>query len=451
MSIVKPKLSSIASNRLPEFIREDYQTFVAFIEAYYEFLDQNVILDYASISDIDTTLDSFIQYFKDELALNFPSTQVDDRFLLPKLKELYTAKGTEASYRLLFRLLYNKEIDIIYPVNQILKVSDGKWIQDTSIFVNISIGTPDIVVGQIVEILTIDKKIPVFVDRYAPTSNPNVFELFITNWLGNFDVGNNIVFGSSFIGSIIAVPNKISVLQAGKNFKVGQIYPINTSSTTSYFKITKVGKNGGIVNAKFISFDVGYTSNFTTNLNALVYKASKSQNYFTITGTSVGITDSISSLGDSGSISKFDYTGIDYIDNTYVGATIAIFSDSYGTSDDLTKQAILAIYLGPYATYPGYYKNEDGFLDDNRVIQDSKFYQAFSYIIKTNILFDSYKSVIKNLIHPAGTEIFGEYNIDLNINANISTSMSIITENNYINTESYSRIITESNDRLIAE
>jgi len=425
MSIVKPKLSSIASSNLPEFIREDYQTFVAFIEAYYEFLEQNVILDFASVGDIDSTLDSFVQYFKNELALNFPVTQMDDRFLLPKLKELYIAKGTEASYRLLFRLLYNKEIDIIYPSKQMLRVSDGKWVQDTSIFVNVSVGTPDIIVGQIIEILTIDKKITAFVDRYASTSNPNIFEVFINNWLGNFDVDNTVVFGSSFIGTITAIPYKIGVLQSGKNFKVGQIYPVSADSTGAYLKVTKVDKSGGIVNAKFISFVPGYTSNFTTNLNALVYKSSKSQNYFTISGTNVGISDSITSLSDSGSINKFDYVSSDYVDNTYVGITIASFSDSNGTSDDPLKYAILAIYLGPYAAYPGYYKNEDGFLDDNRVIQDSKFYQVFSYIIKTDLLFDSYKSVIKNLIHPAGTEMFGEYNINLTIDTNIYSSVSI--------------------------
>ena len=33
-------LSSLVRSQLPEFIRADYDTFVAFLEAYYEYLEQ---------------------------------------------------------------------------------------------------------------------------------------------------------------------------------------------------------------------------------------------------------------------------------------------------------------------------------------------------------------------------------------------------------------------------
>jgi hypothetical protein len=459
MSIVKPKISSIASSRLPEFIQEDYQTFVAFIEAYYEFLDQNILVDFDSINDIDTTLDSFIQYFKNELALNFPVTQIDDRFLLPKLKELYTSKGSEASYKLLFRLLYNKEIDIIFPSKQMLRVSDGKWIQDKSIFVNISAGTPDTIVGQTIKIVTENKKISAYVDRYQTTSNSNIYEFFISNWIGDFYVGNTVQFSSTFVGSIVSIPTKVSVLQSGKNFKVGQIYPIDSSTTGALIKILKVDKNGGILSAQVIDFSIGYGSNFTCTLSATTYQSTETQNYFTLTGGSpnynVGINDSITSLNDTGSINKYDYADSTYVDNSYVGSIITSFSDNSSTNGtlivDQTNFAIVSITLGPLATYPGYYITAEGFLDDNIVIQDSKYYQAFSYVIKSNILFETYKSVVKNLLHPSGTEIFGEYNIDIDINTNSSSSVIAITEVTYLNTESSSLIITENNNYLILE
>ena len=104
MSDIKPKLSSLVAGQLPEFIREDYQTFVAFLEAYYEFLEANVNTDYKSLKDIDNTLDSFIQYFKHEIAINLPNLPIDERFLLQHIRELYRAKGTEADFKLLFRI-----------------------------------------------------------------------------------------------------------------------------------------------------------------------------------------------------------------------------------------------------------------------------------------------------------------------------------------------------------
>ena len=517
MSIIKPKLSSIASSKLPEFIRSDYQTFVAFIEAYYEFLEFGVVLkagtfvsgsqytiesigttdftalgaksntvgvaftstgigtgtgtarsipiinDFKTIGDIDKTLDSFVDYFKHELALNFPDTQLDDRFLLPKLKELYTSKGSEASYKLLFKLLFNENVSIIYPSKQMLRVSDGKWVQDKSIFIKISKGTPDLIVGQYINIITNNKTISVFVDRYNTTTDPNIYECFVLNWLGDFYVGNIVRFSTTFIGTLVAIPAKISLLQKGKNFKLGQIYPIESSGIGSSMMVTKVDSAGGIINAKLISFGVGYTSSYTSSFLATEYQTINTpQDYFTISGTSpsyqVSINDSISSLSDSGSINNFSYTEPSYVDNSYVGSIIASFSNkSTSTSTviaDATDYAIVAVTLGAVAAYPGYYSTTDGFLDDTMVIQDSKYYQAFSYVLKVGLAVETYKSVIKNLLHPAGTEMFGEYNINIDMNTNIT--VSVRNDIMYINTEEATLtnsiiILTEAGIRLMAE
>jgi hypothetical protein len=53
------------------------------------------------------------------------------------------------------------------------------------------------------------------------------------------------------------------------------------------------------------------------------------------------------------------------------------------------------------------------FLTDNgkigiKIIQDSLFYQDFSYVIRSGLEFDAYKEIIKELIHPAGLQFFGE-------------------------------------------
>ena len=48
--------------------------------------------------------------------------------LLKLINEFYRAKGTPNSLKFLFRALYNEEIDIYYPKEDILKASDGKWI-----------------------------------------------------------------------------------------------------------------------------------------------------------------------------------------------------------------------------------------------------------------------------------------------------------------------------------
>jgi hypothetical protein len=144
--ITRPKVSSIVASQLPEFIRDEYQTFVDFLKAYYDFLETTQ-KDPTTLRDIDTTLDAFITYFKDELAAKIPYSTVDERFLISRIKDLYLAKGSEASYKLLFRILFNKDITLQYPSTQMLRASDGKWNQDVSVFVKILIGSPPVIVG----------------------------------------------------------------------------------------------------------------------------------------------------------------------------------------------------------------------------------------------------------------------------------------------------------------
>ena len=51
MPINKPNVSSLVPSQLPEFIREDYHAFTAFMQAYYEFLRQNYEIDLLKIKD----------------------------------------------------------------------------------------------------------------------------------------------------------------------------------------------------------------------------------------------------------------------------------------------------------------------------------------------------------------------------------------------------------------
>ena len=56
----------------------------------------------------------------------------------------------------------------------------------------------------------------------------------------------------------------------------------------------------------------------------------------------------------------------------------------------------------------GSYSSNQGFLDDSIKIQDSYFYQKFSYVIKTGNNVDVWKDKFNRLVHPAGFIFFGE-------------------------------------------
>jgi hypothetical protein len=135
----KQSLSHLIANQLPDFVRTEYPVFVAFLEKYYEFLDEenqvnNFLLNYEKNFDINRTLDTFIPKFKNQYAQNFPLTaQIDDRRLIKFIKQFYEAKGSEKAIELLFRILYNERTEIFYPSEQILRASDGIWIEDVTL------------------------------------------------------------------------------------------------------------------------------------------------------------------------------------------------------------------------------------------------------------------------------------------------------------------------------
>jgi len=427
MSEIRPKLSSLVAGQLPEFIREDHQTFVAFLEAYYEYLDTVLTTDYKNVRDIDYTLDSFIKYFKHELLVNMPSVQVDERFLIRHIKELYSAKGTPASFKLLFRILFNKEVVVEYPYSSVLIPSDGKWVQDNSIFVKISVGTPDYIVGRTVDMISSSgTTFKVLIKSYQPAkvkiggitqNSTDTFEFYFTKaYFDVIGVGSILKDGNDFIGSVISTTVDVSIYQAGTGFKPGQVFEIvSTGGFGSLLKIKSVDINNGIKSAEFVTFGIGYTTNFTAYISSNQTPTSSLVN-FSVVGTNVTLTDSTQSFLETGSISRPTYNSdiLPAIDPTYAGEVVQEFYDTNVSGSIVLDQStlgIIVVNIGAVAKHIGYFKNNDGFLDDAVYIQDSKYYQPFSYVLKIDEKLDNYKSFVKSIVHPTGSAMFGEYSI----------------------------------------
>lgn len=83
------------------------------------------ILDYRNI---ETSIDDYIGYLKDELFPSIPITfNGDKRNVALKFKEFFQSKSNEDSYRFLFKLLYNENVEFYYPGEDVLRVSDGNF------------------------------------------------------------------------------------------------------------------------------------------------------------------------------------------------------------------------------------------------------------------------------------------------------------------------------------
>lgn len=127
------KTSLLVNRQVPEYVREEYPLFISFLEAYYEFLENaqgvtSVSKKIRDLSDVDSSINDFEENFFRTYADLIPKqTEVNKEILIKNILPLYLAKGSEKSFKFLFRLLFGQELEVSYPKNEILRASDGKW------------------------------------------------------------------------------------------------------------------------------------------------------------------------------------------------------------------------------------------------------------------------------------------------------------------------------------
>jgi len=133
-------------------------------------------------------------------------------------------------------------------------------------------------------------------------------------------------------------------------------------------------------------------------------------NTFTISGTPTVVSGN----NDAGNSAFFD-DDIVFVNDVYKtpGTDYAegVYSESSTTKYKLTFTSALA-NSDVVKTYPkGLFTTANGFLSDRKYIQDSYYYQKFSYVLKTGKNISDWKNAFTRLIHPAGFIFFGEVSI----------------------------------------
>ena len=81
------------------------------------------------------------------------------------------------------------------------------------------------------------------------------------------------------------------------------------------------------------------------------------------------------------------------------------------------QNASFTATIGALATYAGYTSGTTGTLSGVPKLQDNVYYQAFSYVLKTDFDVNVYRDSIKRLTHPSGMVMFGEVAIRNKTNA----------------------------------
>ena len=91
----------------------------------------------------------------------------------------------------------------------------------------------------------------------------------------------------------------------------------------------------------------------------------------------------------------------------YANGQLASFA-----SEDGTRLGSVYLIRNGQGLSTGYWRSNKGMLSTDKYLLDSDFYQEYSYQVISRIPFDKYRNVVLDVLHVAGTKLFGAVEID---------------------------------------
>jgi len=273
LSSIEKFISPFIQQQFPSFYRAEGPNFIAFVRAYYEWLEQSQqtighsrsLLDYR---DIDTTADQFIDYFKSELMSSIPADVVaDKRLLIKHITDLYKAKGSKRAYELLFRMVYNEDVELFYPGEYVFKPSDNTWYVPRYLEIT---SAPNLDKLINTKIQTIGETASALVDNISSivVNGKTITILQISQVNGVFKAGDTIFQSDqSFITAqsnvrILGSLDSVIVTFGGADYQVGDILDVVGSGINGQARVSSISNNFlGSLSFSVLDGGSGYTTN----------------------------------------------------------------------------------------------------------------------------------------------------------------------------------------------
>jgi hypothetical protein len=276
MKNIEKRISPLIASQFPSFYQEEGENFIAFVKAYYEWLESTDNPLYharrlPTYRDIDDTTDDFIVHFKEKYLKNIQfDTATNKKLLVKNSLDLYRSKGTERSIDLFFKLVYGTSAEVNYPAEKIFRLSDGVYEKPEYLEIGYSIYNIDYVGKQVVGQLSGAKA---FVEKYIRrrAGKGYVNLLYISGRQGDFkngeviglNINNQPTFDITKRTKLIGSVKRVTVQTRGRNFAVGDIVKFVNSDRGlgGLARVEAVNSVSGLVDFIFIDGGYGYTLN----------------------------------------------------------------------------------------------------------------------------------------------------------------------------------------------
>lgn len=236
----------------------------------------------------------------------------------------------------------------------------------------------------------------------------------------NFYAISPLLYGSTRIVDLGLIGN-IKVINGGTNYQVGEYLtftntPGSFSGHGANAVISAVSLSGAITQVKVLNGGLGYDANnlptvsvSTVSGNGAVLQINS------LSGKNVDFsyTSEEGALGEILSIKILD-SGSGYTSEP--GIDLTRYGDGTATAIANIRPSIVEL--------PGRWTTSDSILSTDEIrLQGRDYYINYSYVIRSKVEFDKYKSILKNLLHPAGFINYAKYEIDNVIQTNVVSNV----------------------------
>lgn len=441
----------VLENKIPEFVRESYPNFVRYIHDYLTWLEQDenflsIVNNWKENNEPSLNVEPYVTAILTDMG--FPSGQgleISKGLMLNILRDFYLARGSEASFKLLFRVLFNEDVDVRYPREEMLIPSYAEYGERhfiftsalnrnirnfSSILTNVrenggtirgvtsrttaSIQDIFIIYGQGTPYLQIEILEPLnefLPDEQAVISSSDstiteqiqpVLSVRVVNAGSGYQPGEIIevsgtnLIGRAVVGSVLKSGiDQVSIANSGSGYSVGdRIGAISEDDGFGFSAyVSGVDGSGGITDVKITSegYNYGNLPNLTINSSG---------------GTQAHLVAGSSSVGAISAVEILD---------PFVDFDQAVFSV---VTEEGQGAVLESVPVSRWVTRS--WSDNRGFLEEASTLIDSDKYQQFSYTLVSSIPASQYDDYVADLLHPVGyvrgssIEIVSDINLELN-------------------------------------
>lgn len=231
--------------------------------------------------------------------------------------------------------------------------------------------------------------------RAAPTILPANFAVYqgFMKTANNSIVGENeqVVASPSFGSDIVG---QTKCFDSGKGYTDGELVSLYRYGSLSNFTVVNAGQN--------------------YNNNDLVIISGGGENFISPAKLNIVTNNSGNITSISVSYNGAGYTKIPDISiksETGTGGLVSVKLKEYDESSEVTGK-IVKTSIGKA---PGSWTTTRGFLNSDKYIHDSYYYQDYSYEIRVPLTLKNYKEILYSTFHPSGSELFGKYSLDYDV------------------------------------